>query len=91
MTVAFNLPPLPPFPWLAPLFAGMLAAASHDIPLREHSHLNLSDRPQTDNLALEDRLCPGCKTSVVNEQGGLVVAFGLVPLSIFSITRPNLF
>ncbi|KAF8906585.1 hypothetical protein CPB84DRAFT_1675734 [Gymnopilus junonius] len=53
----------------------MLATVPHDIPLREHSHLDLrSSNP--DPLALEDRLCPGCKNSVVNEQGGLVVAFG---------------
>jgi hypothetical protein len=25
---------------------------------------------------MEDRLCPGCKMSAVNENGGLVVAFG---------------
>jgi hypothetical protein len=25
---------------------------------------------------MEDRLCPGCKQSAVNENGGLVVAFG---------------
>ena len=25
---------------------------------------------------LEERLCPGCKLSVVSEEGGLVVAFG---------------
>ncbi|KAF9478638.1 RhoGAP-domain-containing protein [Pholiota conissans] len=50
----------------------MLAAAPQDVPLREHSHLDL----QHSNQPLEDRLCPGCKKSVVNEQGGLVVAFG---------------
>ncbi|PPR07370.1 hypothetical protein CVT26_013686 [Gymnopilus dilepis] len=43
-----------------------------DIPLREHSHLDIPAA----SPPLEDRLCPGCKTSVVNEQGGLVVAFG---------------
>ncbi|KDR75947.1 hypothetical protein GALMADRAFT_248760 [Galerina marginata CBS 339.88] len=54
----------------------MLATVPHDIPLREHSHLDLQHPTHSDNVALEDRLCPGCKNSVVNEQGGLVVAFG---------------
>lgn len=27
-------------------------------------------------VTMEDRLCPGCRKSVVNENGGLVVAFG---------------
>ena len=48
---------------------------AENVPLREHSHLDLQP---PDPLALEDRLCPGCKNSVVNEQGGLVVAFGYV-------------
>ena len=51
----------------------MLATLPQDVPLREHSHLDLQ-RPNT--LALDDRVCPGCKKSAVNEQGGLVVAFG---------------
>ncbi|KAF4620597.1 hypothetical protein D9613_000644 [Agrocybe pediades] len=58
----------------------MLAAIPHDIPLREHSHLDFQHSNQSsahpDALALEEKLCPGCKKSVVNEQGGLVVAFG---------------
>ncbi|KAF8973325.1 hypothetical protein BDZ97DRAFT_1780833 [Flammula alnicola] len=57
----------------------MLATVPQDIPLREHSHLDLqhsNQAPHSDSMALEDRLCPGCKKSVVNEQGGLVVAFG---------------
>ncbi|PPQ68189.1 hypothetical protein CVT25_015021 [Psilocybe cyanescens] len=58
----------------------MLATVPQDsIPLREHSHLDFHSSPNgpnSDPLALEDRLCPGCKKSVVNEQGGLVVAFG---------------
>lgn len=29
-----------------------------------------------DDEGVEDRLCPGCKLSAVNENGGLVVAFG---------------
>lgn len=52
-----------------------------DVPLREHSHLNLhQDNHENlgDNMGLEDRLCPGCKKSAVSEQGGLVVAFGYV-------------
>lgn len=48
-----------------------------DVPSREHSHFNLQQSSQPDP-ALEDRLCPGCKRSAVNEQGGLVVAFGFV-------------
>jgi Rho-type GTPase-activating protein 1/2 len=51
----------------------MLAAVPQDIPLREHSHLDIQ---HTNTLALDDRVCPGCKKSAVNEQGGLVVAFG---------------
>ena len=27
-------------------------------------------------LLTEDRICPGCKNSVVDEHGGVVVAFG---------------
>lgn len=56
----------------------MLATVPHDIPLREHSHLDIHSTANNDNLGLEERLCPGCKNSVVNEQGGLVVAFGYV-------------
>ena len=51
----------------------MLATLAQDIPLREHSHLDLQ---HGNTLALDDRVCPGCKKSAVNEQGGLVVAFG---------------
>ena len=53
----------------------MLASAPKDVPLREQSHLTLQNS-HPDHVALEDRLCPGCKKSAVNEQGGLVVAFG---------------
>lgn len=53
----------------------MLAAAPKDVPLREQSHLTLQ-KSHSNQLTLEDRLCPGCKKSAVNEQGGLVVAFG---------------
>lgn len=54
-----------------------------DVPLREHSHLNLQQEnqdAQNQNSGMEDRLCPGCKKSAVNEHGGLVVAFGYVSL-----------
>ena len=30
----------------------------------------------TQTLLTEDRCCPGCKKSVVDENGGVVVAFG---------------
>ncbi|EAU91294.2 signal transducer [Coprinopsis cinerea okayama7 len=46
-----------------------------DVPLREQSHLNIQQSAHPDPV-VEDRLCPGCKKSAVNEQGGLVVAFG---------------
>ena len=54
----------------------MLATLPQDIPLREHSHLDLQHNSHPNTLALDDRVCPGCKQSAVNEQGGLVVAFG---------------
>ncbi|KAF8993695.1 hypothetical protein BDQ17DRAFT_125529 [Cyathus striatus] len=60
----------------------MLATMAHttqDLPSRERSHLDIhpnNPSAQAPNLALEDRLCPGCKKSAVNEAGGLVVAFG---------------
>lgn len=38
---------------------------------------------------VEDRLCPGCKLSAVNENGGLVVAFGYVP-SLISLVPYDL-
>ncbi|KAJ2918598.1 hypothetical protein MD484_g1879, partial [Candolleomyces efflorescens] len=56
-----------------------LAAApnAHQLPLREQSHLDLhAGTDPTDPANLDERLCPGCKLSAVNEQGGLVVAFG---------------
>lgn len=55
--------------------------SQHDIPLREHSHLNFQRDGReavSDSIGLEDRLCPGCKLSAVNQNGGLVVAFGYV-------------
>ena len=37
------------------------------------------EQPSTSPLVdIENRLCPGCKNSAVNETGGLVVAFGCV-------------
>ncbi|KAF8894145.1 hypothetical protein BD779DRAFT_1669623 [Infundibulicybe gibba] len=60
----------------------MLAAMNspqNNIPLREHSHLDIQHDSRdtfTDNIAIDERLCPGCKKSAVSEQGGLVVAFG---------------
>jgi hypothetical protein len=57
-----------------------MATISASLPLREQSHLDLQNGgldANADTLGLEDRLCPGCKKSAVNnEQGGLVVAFG---------------
>ena len=52
----------------------------HQLPLREQSHLDLhAGTDPTDPANLDERLCPGCKLSAVNEQGGLVVAFGYAP------------
>ncbi|PIL35844.1 hypothetical protein GSI_01504 [Ganoderma sinense ZZ0214-1] len=34
------------------------------------------ETPPTQTLLTEDRSCPGCKKSVVDENGGVVVAFG---------------
>lgn len=54
--------------------------SSSNVRLREQSHLDLQNGvldTNADTFGLEDRLCPGCKKSAVNnEQGGLVVAFG---------------
>ncbi|KAF9452345.1 RhoGAP-domain-containing protein [Macrolepiota fuliginosa MF-IS2] len=56
----------------------MLASMTSPLPLREQPHLDgqHSTHNSSDSVAIEDRLCPGCKKSAVNEQGGLVVAFG---------------
>ncbi len=58
------------------------------IPVDEQSISNIqqSNRNFQDVLDLEDRLCPGCKKSAVSEQGGLVVAFGWVSLSIHYVS-----
>lgn len=37
-------------------------------------------------LISENRVCPGCRNSVVNESGGVVVAFGYVDLKLYSFT-----
>jgi len=55
---------------------------NRDLPLRDHSHLDIHNDirdSRSDHVALDDRLCPGCKKSAVTEHGGLVVAFGYVP------------
>lgn len=44
---------------------------------------------QLADLALEDRICPGCKLSAVSENGGLVVAFGLVLFCSPSASLPH--
>jgi hypothetical protein len=50
-----------------------------DISLRDNSLSNDKYMPPVDKtFGIEDRLCPGCKNSVVSENGGLVVAFGCV-------------
>ncbi|KAG9316844.1 RhoGAP-domain-containing protein [Chiua virens] len=36
----------------------------------------MAEHPGTPLVDIENRLCPGCKKSAVNESGGLVVAFG---------------
>ena len=59
--------------------ATLAASTGHQLPLREQSHLDLHNHAGTDPsdpVNLDERLCPGCKLSAVNEQGGLVVAFG---------------
>ena len=35
-----------------------------------------AEAQSTQALLTEDRICPGCKKSVVDEHGGVVVAFG---------------
>ena len=35
-----------------------------------------ADAQPAQTLLTEDRVCPGCKKSVVDENGGVVVAFG---------------
>jgi hypothetical protein len=67
-----------------------MSSSQHDIPLREHSHLNLqhdSHESQAD-FAMEDRLCPGCTQSAVSEHGGLVVAFGYVDFLLLPGDHP---
>jgi hypothetical protein len=54
-----------------------MTSSQHDISLREHEHLDAQHESQED-FSMDDRLCPGCSKSAVNEHGGLVVAFGYV-------------
>lgn len=66
----------------------MATTMAPTIPLREHSHLDFHANGRDaapEQTGMEDRLCPGCKKSAVSEQGGLVVAFGYVYLSLLSI------
>ncbi|TFL02525.1 hypothetical protein BDV98DRAFT_528221 [Pterulicium gracile] len=58
------------------LAAQSVAASRSQVPLREHSHLDLHGADSQSSVGMEDTLCPGCKKSAVNENGGLVVAFG---------------
>ena len=63
----------------------MLSQVSSQYPASQHSFLDDGRNPPADKtLGMEDRLCPGCKKSVVNDNGGLVVAFGYV-----SFPTPN--
>ena len=58
--------------------------AHHDISSGDRSYAS-DNYPSVDQtLGIEDRLCPGCKSSVVSENGGLVVAFGYVTVSLGS-------
>ncbi|KDQ55763.1 hypothetical protein JAAARDRAFT_329058 [Jaapia argillacea MUCL 33604] len=66
----------------------MLATLPHqghglpDISINDgHAHASLPDP----GLVSKHALCPGCKTSAVNDNGGLVVAFGLVSLPPFNL------
>lgn len=68
-----------------------MPSAPHDVPLREHSHLDLHQDGREiidSNQGIEDRVCPGCKTPAVKENGGLVVAFGYVAPS-FVVAQSN--
>ena len=47
----------------------------HGGPSQYHSTHDTYDYTEPEAV-MEDRLCPGCKKSAVNENGGLVVAFG---------------
>lgn len=49
----------------------MLAALQPSQPMPMADYLTADGNELT-----EDRVCPGCKRSVVEENGGIVVAFG---------------
>ncbi|KAF8744948.1 hypothetical protein AX14_012772 [Amanita brunnescens Koide BX004] len=49
------------------------------VPLRERSHFDIQKDSRNvlgSNFTSDDALCPGCGTSAIREEGGLVVAFG---------------
>lgn len=45
--------------------------AEPPLPMGDHTNLDISDA-----LMAENRICPGCRGTVVTEDGGVVVAFG---------------
>ncbi|KAG5342922.1 hypothetical protein C0989_005870 [Termitomyces sp. Mn162] len=55
----------------------LVNTSQRDVP-RPQSHVrqDITSPTVPEATVLEDRLCPGCKNPAVNEQGGLVVAFG---------------
>ncbi|KAF8629116.1 hypothetical protein AX17_005702 [Amanita inopinata Kibby_2008] len=56
-----------------------MTSAQQSSPSKEHSHLGVqpdSDNATATSFKSEDTLCPGCGTSAIREEGGLVVAFG---------------
>ena len=53
----------------------MLAALQPSHPASMTDYLAADAQP-AQTLLTEDRVCPGCKKSVVDENGGVVVAFG---------------
>ncbi|TFK75276.1 RhoGAP-domain-containing protein [Pluteus cervinus] len=46
--------------------------SAHSVALPVQVHHN----DPSESMSLDDRICPGCRLSLVSEQGGLVVAFG---------------
>ena len=51
------------------------------VPLRERSHFDIQKDSKNvlgSSFTSDDALCPGCGTSAIREEGGLVVAFGYV-------------
>ncbi|KAI0374152.1 hypothetical protein BV20DRAFT_605276 [Pilatotrama ljubarskyi] len=55
----------------------MLAALQPSRPAAMSNYMDSQSGP-AQTLLTEDRYCPGCKKSVVDENGGVVVAFGRV-------------